>query len=187
MSSNSEWLLRARRVAGRLALFVVAVAIGAGAAWGGPAMTPKKNVWLSLAKDGLHDPSDPDLHLLQEPGASLSKLPQDYVANKVNWDKALREGYIAPLSKLNPKVKTRVLAKDVILKNTGGTPWVRFPHKPHTAWLDCSTCHDGMFNKGPTPGLSMFAILNGQYCGKCHGTVAFPLSECNRCHTVPAK
>ena len=33
--------------------------------------------------------------------------------------------------------------------------------------------------------LNMQAILNGEQCGLCHGAVAFPLTECNRCHSVP--
>ncbi len=187
MGSDIVCLLRNRRVGRWAALLVAASVIGAGVAWGGTVVAPVKNVWAALISDGLHDPANPDISLLQEPGDSLSKLPQDYVGNKVNWDQALNEGYIDPRSKLQPQTRVRTLDQDTIMKNTGGTPWVRFPHRPHTAWLDCTTCHDSMFKEGPTPGLTMLAILNGQYCGKCHGTVAFPLSECNRCHSVIPK
>lgn len=179
--------VRKRHLGIGLALLATVAVMGTGTVWGGQVVFAPKNVWAPLNHDGLHDPTNPDISLLQEPGDALSKLPQGFVGNKVNWDKALNEGYIEPLSKLNPKTRVRTLDQDVIMKNTGGTLWVRFPHKPHTAWLDCSSCHDGMFNKGPTPGLTMLAILNGQYCGKCHGIVAFPLSECNRCHSVQQK
>jgi hypothetical protein len=27
-------------------------------------------------------------------------------------------------------------------------------------------------------------VLSGEKCGLCHGAVAFPLTECNRCHSV---
>ena len=30
---------------------------------------------------------------------------------------------------------------------------------------------------------SMQEIFAGQYCGACHGTVAFPNIDCQRCHT----
>jgi ribosomal protein L40E len=33
--------------------------------------------------------------------------------------------------------------------------------------------------------MSMFAILQGEFCGRCHGAVSFPLTECRRCHSVP--
>jgi nitrate/TMAO reductase-like tetraheme cytochrome c subunit len=29
----------------------------------------------------------------------------------------------------------------------------------------------------------MSAILLGEKCGVCHGKVAFPVSECRRCHS----
>ena len=36
---------------------------------------------------------------------------------------------------------------DIILKNTGQMPMVKFPHRPHTAWLDCASCHDELFKR----------------------------------------
>jgi hypothetical protein len=30
----------------------------------------------------------------------------------------------------------------------------------------------------------MNQILHGEQCGLCHGAVSFPLTECNRCHSV---
>jgi hypothetical protein len=30
----------------------------------------------------------------------------------------------------------------------------------------------------------MQKILDGEQCGVCHGAVAFPLTECRRCHSV---
>ena len=67
----------------------------------------------------------------------------------------------------------------------GGMPAVRFPHRQHTEWLDCKNCHDGIFKMrtGETK-ISMFLILQGEQCGVCHGAVAFPLTECMRCHSI---
>jgi hypothetical protein len=31
----------------------------------------------------------------------------------------------------------------------------------------------------------MVQILLGEKCGVCHGKVAFPVSECRRCHSKP--
>lgn len=152
-----------------------------------PVASPPSN-WMPLAQDGLHDPAGYRLHLLQNPAEALSLLPPDTVGNRVKWVKALEGGYINPRTNLFPETKIKVLDLDVMLmkRNTGELPRVLFPHKQHTEWLDCSNCHEWLFKSkaGATP-ISMFAILEGEYCGRCHGAVAFPLTECTRCHSVP--
>jgi c(7)-type cytochrome triheme protein len=66
---------------------------------------------------------------------------------------------------------------------------VRFPHRQHTEWLDCSNCHEKLFisKAGANKGVNMFQVLQGEYCGLCHGAVSFPLTECKRCHSVERK
>lgn len=141
--------------------------------------------WQSLIEDGLHDPESPAIGILQEPADALSLLPPDNAGNKVAWIRALREGYIAPRTNIFPETKIEVIDMDIIMENTGELPLVLFPHKPHTEWLDCKNCHDKIFVEkvGANP-INMYAILSGNYCGQCHGAVAFPLTECNRCHSV---
>ena len=141
--------------------------------------------WKPLAEDGLHDPQNPAINLLQEPAEALSQLPPDTVGNKVLWNQALREQYIQPRTNIYPETKIEILDMDIIMDKTGEMPLVRFPHRPHTEWLDCSNCHDKIFiEKVDANPINMFAILSGEYCGQCHGAVAFPLTECNRCHSV---
>ena len=142
--------------------------------------------WRSLVEDGMHDPDNAGLALLQQPSEALSILPPDTAGNKVNWVLALEDGYIQPRSGLWRENPSEVLDSDVVMIGAGSLPFVRFPHKPHTQWLDCTNCHEQLFKSqaGATP-ISMSAILEGEYCGRCHGAVAFPLTECNRCHTVP--
>lgn len=142
-----------------------------------------------LSKDGVHDTKNPGIKMLQEPREGLGKLPKDQVGNRVNWIKSLREGYIEPRTNILPGTPIRVLNLDVLLKNTGEMPMVLFPHRQHTEWLDCNNCHEHLFKykTGTTKGLNMFAILQGEFCGQCHGAVAFPLTECNRCHSVARK
>lgn len=155
----------------------LAIVVGAGMAWAGN--------WAPLAGDGLHDPSDPGLHLLQNPAEALSQLPPDTAGNNVNWVKALEGGKISPRTNIHPETKVKVLDQDVLMEKTGEMPMVRFPHKQHTEWLDCSNCHEWLFKSkaGATP-VNMFTILQGEYCGRCHGAVAFPLVECFYCHSV---
>ena len=142
--------------------------------------------WAPLARDGLHDPESPAMGILQEPAAALGPLPPDYVGNQVRWVHALRDGHITPRTNIFPDTEIQILDKDIFMTETAGMPIVRFPHRPHTEWLDCANCHDHMFKRqaGATP-VNMFAILQGEYCGRCHGAVAFPLTECSRCHSVP--
>lgn len=145
--------------------------------------------YLKLAKDGLHDPANPGIKLLQEPADGLRKLPPDAVGNQVRWVKALEEGAINPRTNILPETKPRMLDLDIIMPRTAEMPMVRFPHKQHTAWLDCNNCHEQLFKykAGSTTGLNMFQVLQGEYCGRCHGAVAFPLTECKRCHSVERK
>lgn len=142
--------------------------------------------WRSLAEDGLHDTDNAALSLLQNPGESLSRLPADSAGNKVNWVRALNDGYIAPRSALREVRPLKELDSAILMNRTGSIPRVRFPHKAHTQWLDCGNCHEKIFkSKAGANPVSMGKILEGQYCGVCHGAVAFPLTECNRCHSVP--
>jgi c(7)-type cytochrome triheme protein len=142
--------------------------------------------WTPLAGDHLHDPDNAALQYLQNPGDALSRLPGDTAGNKVDWIRALRNGYIRPRSEVGKNAPVRILETDILLNKTGSIPRVRFPHKAHTEWLDCENCHEHIFKSraGATP-ITMGKILEGEYCGVCHGAVAFPLTECNRCHSVP--
>ena len=143
--------------------------------------------WLRIALDGLHDPHGPAVGVLQEPGEALAALPRDAVGNQVRWVQALDAGAIQPRTNILPETQVNLRLSEVLLKNTGEMAMVRFPHRQHTAWLDCSNCHGaaGLFEQqaGATR-INMMAILSGEKCGLCHGAVAFPLTECKRCHSV---
>lgn len=151
-----------------------------------PLMSVAASKWKSLEDDGIHDPKSPAIGVLQEPAEALSKLPPDTSGNMVNWVKALEKGVINPRTNILPETKVRIRDDDVFLEKTGEMPIVRFPHRPHTLWLDCKNCHEKYFisKKGANP-ITMMKILQGYYCGRCHGAVAFPLTECDRCHSVP--
>jgi len=142
--------------------------------------------WSKLKDDGNHDLENPALSLLQDPEDVFKGSPEDYrgTGNQIDWVRALATGAINPRSQLYDTTKVEVLDLDIIMDATGEMAMVRFPHKAHTQWLDCSNCHDRLFKKkaGGNP-VNMFAILAGEYCGRCHGAVAFPLTECRRCHS----
>ncbi len=170
-----------KRQVGLLRVWVVAVLVAAGSmpsAWA-------QQRWLPIAEDGLRDPASPAVRLLQPPEEALSKLEPDTAGNQVRWVKALDKGQIEPRSSILPGTEVEVYDGDVYLNLRGGMPPVRFPHREHTLWLACSNCHDEIFKKEPGSNkLSMFVILQGEQCGVCHGAVAFPLTECSRCHNT---
>lgn len=154
---------------------------------GGPAVSyADGRKWKPLNADGLHDPELEILSVLQDPAEALSVLPADAVGNQVRWVPALQEAYIEPRTNIYPGTKIQQLDLDIIMGNTGEMPLVLFPHLRHTEWLDCVNCHDDIFiEKVDANPINMLSILNGEYCGRCHGAVSFPLTECNRCHSVP--
>jgi c(7)-type cytochrome triheme protein len=146
---------------------------------------PKERV-SSLKDDGIHDPAVPGLSLLQEPKAAFKPLEKSTGGNYVNWVKSLRKGEIKPLYDYTDPNKAPMPPLDlyIVMEVKGSMPNVSFPHKAHTEWLECANCHDGIFipKKGANP-MSMAQIMLGQKCGVCHGSVAFPITECRRCHS----
>ena len=141
--------------------------------------------WIPLARDGMHDPKSPALKLLQQPREALSRLPPAYDGNQVDWVAALERGDINPRTNVFPESRVRVYETDVLLNLKGGTSIVKFPHRQHTLWLDCSNCHEHLFkSQAGANRLSMERILQGEQCGVCHGAVAFPLTQCQRCHNT---
>jgi c(7)-type cytochrome triheme protein len=150
---------------------------------GAPALPVPR--WVPLAQDGVHDPRGPGITQLQQPGEALAALPPDGAGNQVRWVQALEQGAISPRSNLLPGTEVRLRDQDILIARFGSMPAVRFPHRQHTLWLDCSNCHPAPFkDQLGANRFSMLAILEGEQCGLCHGAVSFPLTECNRCHSV---
>lgn len=59
-----------------------------------------------------------------------------------------------------------------------------FSHKIHSQYLECATCHSGVYDvTSAATKMTAAEILQGKYCGACHGKVATDLmSRCQRCH-----
>ena len=141
--------------------------------------------WNTLESDGLHDSTNPSLRLLQDPAQALSVLAPDTAGNKVDWVAAVRQGQIRPRTSVDGSRVPEQHDSEIIMRNTLSLPAVRFPHDAHNLWMSCEMCHDRIFKPELDANeISMSKILDGEYCGLCHGAVAFPLTECNRCHSV---
>jgi c(7)-type cytochrome triheme protein len=118
-------------------------------------------------------------------------LPKERFGNGINWEKAEEEGLIKPLDQLEGVsiMKAKLgIQKDFSLKaKVEGMPDIIFSHKKHTVWNGCELCHPEIFigiKKGTTK-YSMVELFDGKYCGACHDKVAFPQTDCQRCHTKP--
>jgi c(7)-type cytochrome triheme protein len=121
------------------------------------------------------------------------KFPKERFGNGIDWEKAEDEGLIRLVDSIEGvsiKRKPLAIQKDFDLSaKVKGMPEIVFSHKKHTVWSGCELCHPEIFvgvKKGTTK-YSMVEIFDGKYCGVCHGTVAFPLLDCQRCHTKPVQ
>lgn len=131
------------------------------------------------------DTANPGAAQLQRYEEAVAGLPMD--ANGFpDWMAALRSGKIKPRASISGADGMDLLDLDVIMKNTRDMPWVRFPHRSHTLWLGCNSCHPQPFAaKAGTAEIRMADIFRGQYCGMCHDRVAFvTFFSCARCHSV---
>ncbi len=116
----------------------------------------------------------------------LSLLPR-YSINSVepDWMKSFNEGIIKPRTTIEEKSREFIFDLDIEFKVSEGIPLpnVIFPHKQHTQWLFCNNCHPQIFKMtaGANP-VTMLQIFEGEFCGWCHGKVAFSPQYCLRCH-----
>lgn len=140
---------------------------------------------LPPAEDGYHDAAAEDVRELQAPAQAFQNLPKSASGNKVDWVKAVDEKKITPVwDRGDPAAQAMPMDLDIVFEVKGTTPDVVYPHRQHTLILDCTSCHPDIFvpQKGANQ-MSMAQIMAGQKCGVCHGSVAFPIAECRRCHT----
>ncbi|MBU0481962.1 MAG: hypothetical protein KKG47_12760 [Proteobacteria bacterium] len=116
------------------------------------------------------------------------QMPQERFGNGIDWMKAEDEGlikikdYLEGVSIKRDKIENpKEFGLKPLEKNM---PEIIFSHEKHTVWNGCELCHPEIFGvkKGGKP-YSMEEIFDGKYCGLCHGPVAFPNIDCQRCHT----
>jgi c(7)-type cytochrome triheme protein len=119
------------------------------------------------------------------------KLPRSRYGNKIDWTKADEEGLIKPKDFIKglsfEKKKMMVnLRNEPRTPKLPGLPEIIFSHTKHVVWNGCGMCHPDTFalETGKT-AMTMEEIIEGKFCGECHGSVAFPLNDCSRCHSKP--
>jgi len=121
-------------------------------------------------------------------GEALRGLPRYPYGDGVDWVKALRTGRITPHATVSGAGEQGIMDVDVPISVKGTMANVVFPHKAHTEWLACGNCHVGLYQmQRGVNAVGMAKIAQGESCGVCHGAVAFPLDDCQRCHSQPKK
>ena len=116
-------------------------------------------------------------------------FPKERFGNGIDWELTESSGLVKLIDYIEGvsiKRKSMAVQKDFTLNSkVEGMPDIIFSHAKHTTWNGCELCHPEIFvgvKKGATK-YSMVEIYDGKYCGVCHIKVAFPLLDCQRCHT----
>lgn len=121
--------------------------------------------------------------------AFADTMPRERGGNGINWEQAEESGQIRLIDfidGLSTKRPSMTNQKDFSIgAKVDGIPEIIFSHRKHTTWNGCELCHPDIFVgvKRGTDKYSMVDLFAGKYCGACHGKVAFPQSDCRRCHT----
>ena len=122
--------------------------------------------------------------------AFTAGYPKGRFGNKVDWEAAElmhRITLIDTLPEISVKRAPLMVPKDYSIDaKINGLPQIIFSHKKHAVWNGCELCHPDVFTvKAGSTKYSMQDIFAGKYCGLCHGSVAFPATDCQRCHVQP--
>ncbi len=146
----------------------------------GPQARPPGALFLSS------DTIRPPIEDILDPDSVVQLLPRDHAGN-IDWVTALRSGIIAPrptISGIDLPSEVPRFAFGFDFFFPGPTPMFDafFPHSAHTEWVDCQQCHARLFRYRGTE-IKMADVLQGKFCGECHGKIAFPpATACERCH-----
>ena len=127
----------------------------------------------------------PPLEQTLERDSVLALLPRDMVGH-ADWAEALRQGLLRPRSSIHgpryAKGDAPRFGFDFFFSGADTSLDAWFPHSVHAEVIDCRQCHGPIFQYRDQP-ITMGAIFAGEFCGRCHGKVSFPLfTGCKRCH-----
>ena len=129
-----------------------------------------------------------DIKLEQDFRELVKDLPRSRFGNRVDWLKAEELGLINPSDFLKGiSIKQGSLKGPDDFKMDAQfieMPDIIFSHEKHAVWNGCELCHPQIFNiRKASTVFNMQDIFDGQYCGACHGKVAFTNTDCQLCHS----
>lgn len=134
-----------------------------------------------------HEPGDVRLPLLESTlnaDSVLAMLPRDAIGH-ADWVRALREGLMRPRPAIGGRFEDspQPFGFDFFFAGRDSSFDASFPHSAHTQIIACAQCHGRIFRYRNVK-YRMGDLLQGRYCGECHGKVSFPVvSGCERCHS----
>lgn len=144
--------------------------------------------------EALHHPEKVDLNKLKQVAEQVGakwnpeklpngKLPLDRF-QFIDWLALKDAGAFSPLVSLDPKVKDETRDNRILFKSSSDfVSDVVFDHKIHADWINCASCHPGIFqDQVGANRIRMKDMAGGQFCGHCHGKVSFTFADCLRCH-----
>ena len=146
--------------------------------------------WQLLSNAEVRDTSNDSFTALQPARVALSDkcFTATNFGNGIDWVKGLDDQCIKPrYQKSDPEVEPVVMDLDMKKVTPTSMGDRVFPHEAHTKWLYCSNCHPRIFKPlKDSNKMNMTGILNGKWCGTCHGKVAFPVvgQTCKKCHSI---
>ena len=115
-----------------------------------------------------------------------AKFPKN--AYGIDWEEAEATSLIKPIDTLEGVSMAKLTMKNPedfsIRARVTWASDIIFSHKKHNTWNGCESCHPDIFPATKKAGnrYTMFHIEAGQYCGVCHGKVAFAIQACSGCH-----
>lgn len=125
----------------------------------------------------------PLLESTLDPDSILALLPRDAIGH-ADWVAALQRGLIRPRPAIGARFEDSPapFGFDFFFPGKDSTFDASFPHSAHTQIIACQQCHGRIFRYRNVK-YRMQDMLEGRYCGECHGKVSFPIvSGCERCH-----
>ncbi len=129
------------------------------------------------------EPARNEIEQAKAKDEAFAMLPKDD-SGAVDWVAALREGVISPRTAIEGGGEPlEQMPIDVEIGAEDPATSAIFPHPAHTQIILCDSCHPEPFQMAAgSTEMSMDAMYEGRLCGQCHGTVAFGLESCGRCH-----
>ncbi len=124
--------------------------------------------------------------------AETEGLPLDKFG-QVNWVALVEKGLIKPKWSIDPEADAddeETEEINIFFESRSPTMEdVLFSHTVHTFWLNCESCHETqggeIFLQEADPSVRMRPMESEKkWCGRCHGSVAFSMKDCDRCHNL---
>jgi cytochrome c oxidase cbb3-type subunit 2 len=146
---------------------------------------PPKTQRPPVIVDAALPPPREDATLLGDWQDLFPRLPKDW-SGDVDWVAAINSGAVSPRRAVEESAEEPEEAAPNLELVPEKEPQfaVTFPHDIHGKWLKCENCHPDPFPKSRGASkITMAKIFEGEFCGRCHGKVAFDMSTgCLRCH-----